>query len=89
MPDLQGNIHGDVFPMKTETVKKSIPEYRGMANIKIQQLPGGQLIVSIPGALAVALDLRKGQEITWKLDGSRLYLERANNRDGNLNKNKL
>lgn len=73
----------------TDTINKSIPEYRGMANIKIQQLPGGQLIVSIPGALAVALDLRKGEEITWKLDGARLYLERANNNDSSLNKNKL
>jgi hypothetical protein len=49
--------------------------------IKVQQLQGGQLIVSIPGALASALDppLEKGDEITWKIDfeKKRIYLERA------------
>lgn len=60
-----------------DKLKKSIPQHRAMGNIKIQQLPQGQLIVSIPQALAVALDLKKGEEITWKIDGGRLYLERA------------
>jgi hypothetical protein len=64
------------------TLKKPIPEYRVMAKpIKVQQLQGGQLIVSIPGALASALDppLEKGDEITWKIDfeKKRIYLERA------------
>jgi len=49
-----------------------------MANIKLQQLPGGQIIVSIPQALSTALGLKKGEEVIWKLDGKRLYLERAN-----------
>ena len=60
------------------TVKKSIPQHSRMANIKLQQLPGGQIIVSIPQALSTALGLKKGEEVIWKLDGKRLYLERAN-----------
>ena len=59
----------------TKTVKKSIPQM-GHMNIRVQQLQGGQLIVSIPRALAVALDLKKGDEVVFKLDGSRLYLEK-------------
>ena len=48
-----------------------------MANVKIQQLSGGQLTVSIPGALGTALNLKKGQAMTWKLHGNKLYLEKA------------
>jgi antitoxin component of MazEF toxin-antitoxin module len=48
-----------------------------MANVIIQQLQGGQLTVSIPGALGTALNLKKGQAMTWKLKQGRLYLERA------------
>lgn len=59
------------------TVKKSILQNSRMANIKLQQLPGGQIIVSVPQALAVALDLKKGQEVTWKLEGKRLYMEKT------------
>jgi hypothetical protein len=59
------------------TVKKSILQNSRMANIKLQKLPGGQIIVSIPQALSTALDLKKGEEVVWKLEGKRLYLERA------------
>lgn len=45
--------------------------------IRIQQLPRGQIVINIPQAIAVALDLKKGDEIVFKIDGSRLYLERA------------
>lgn len=48
-----------------------------MAIVKIQQLPGGQLTVSIPGALGTALNLTKGQVMVWKMHAGRLYLESA------------
>jgi len=46
-------------------------------SVIIQQLPGGQLVVSIPQALAEALGLRKGQVINFKMDRERLYMEKA------------
>ena len=50
-----------------------------MSNVKIQQSPGGQLSVNIPGALGTALNFKKGQAMVWKMDKKtgRLYLERA------------
>lgn len=48
-----------------------------MASVKIQQLQGGQLTVSIPGALGTALNLKKGQAMEWKMRNGKLYLERA------------
>ena len=53
------------------------PHHQSIAKIKIQQLPGGQLVVSIPQALGTALGLKKGEEMVWKIDGKRLYMERA------------
>jgi hypothetical protein len=53
----------------------AIARDRRKAVIKIQQLPQGQLIVSIPQTIGVAHDLKKGQEIVWKADGKRLYME--------------
>lgn len=45
--------------------------------VKLQRLSHGQIVVSIPGALTTALNLQKGDAMIWKLDGARLYLERA------------
>ena len=61
------------------TIKKSsISEHRLMtSSIRVQQLQKGQLIVSVPGALATALEIKKGDEMVWKLDGGRLYLEKT------------
>jgi hypothetical protein len=48
-----------------------------MAVVKIQQSPGGQLSVNIPGALGTAINLKKGQAMVWKMKAGHLYLERA------------
>lgn len=45
--------------------------------MKVQELQGGALIVTIPKAIAEAMGIKKGEDITFKLDGSRLYLERV------------
>lgn len=45
-------------------------------SVIVQQLQGGQLVVSIPQALAEALNIVKGQEVSFKIEGSRLYLEK-------------
>jgi len=43
---------------------------------RVQQLPNGQYVLTIPKALAEALGLRKGEEVHWSLEGDRLVLNR-------------
>ncbi len=46
-----------------------------MTKTKVQELPGGALIVTIPKALADAVGIKKGSELDWKLEGERLYVQ--------------
>jgi antitoxin component of MazEF toxin-antitoxin module len=49
-----------------------------MSNIvRVQQHPTGQLTVTLPRALAVALRIRKGDEMEWLLEDGRLVLVRV------------
>jgi len=41
---------------------------------RVQQLPNGQYVLTIPKA--EALGLRKGEEVQWTLEGDRLVLNR-------------
>jgi hypothetical protein len=45
--------------------------------VKLQQLRNRQIIVSIPVALTTALTLKKGDLMVWKVEGNRLYLDKA------------
>lgn len=42
--------------------------------MKVQELQGGTLVVTIPKALAVALGIVKGTEIDFKIEGEHLYV---------------
>ena len=35
--------------------------------VKVQQLPTGQFVITIPKALAEAMDIRKGETMQWSL----------------------
>lgn len=57
-------------------IKKSIPSDVGMATTtKLQELPNGAIITTVPKDLAGALGWGKGTTIQWKLEGGRLYVE--------------
>jgi antitoxin component of MazEF toxin-antitoxin module len=43
----------------------------------VQQHPSGQLTISLPRALAQALQIRKGDVMEWRLEDGRLLLMRA------------
>jgi antitoxin component of MazEF toxin-antitoxin module len=44
---------------------------------RVQQLPSGVYVVSIPRALVQALDINKGDLMEWKLEGGKLLLKKA------------
>jgi hypothetical protein len=56
-------------------------EYRGESplcltnKVSIQRFPQGQFIVTIPRALALALDIEKGDRAEWKLSDGDLVLK--------------
>jgi hypothetical protein len=43
--------------------------------VSIQRFPQGQFIVTIPRALALALDIEKGDRAEWKLSDGDLVLK--------------
>ena len=44
--------------------------------VRIQQLPNGQFVITIPKALAEAIWFRKGEEVQWSLEKEGLVLRR-------------
>jgi len=44
--------------------------------VRIQQLPNGQFVITIPKALAEAIGFRKGEEVQWSLEKEGLVLRR-------------
>ena len=43
--------------------------------VRIQRFPQGQFMVTIPRALAMALDIEKGDEAEWKVRDGDLVLK--------------
>ena len=53
------------------------PSYPLMARrVRVQQLPNGQFVVTIPKALAEAIGFRKGEEVQWSLERDALVMRR-------------
>ncbi len=50
--------------------------------VRIQQLPNGQFVLTIPKALAEAIGFRKGEEVQWTVEGGGLMLRRPRARGG-------
>jgi antitoxin component of MazEF toxin-antitoxin module len=44
--------------------------------VRVQNLPNGQYVVTIPKALAETIGLRRGEEVQWSLRGDELVLRR-------------
>ncbi len=44
--------------------------------VRVQQLPNGQFVVTIPKALAEAIGFRKGEEVQWSLERDALVMRR-------------
>ena len=44
--------------------------------VRIQQLPNGQFVITIPKALAEAIGFHKGEEVQWSLEKEGLVLRR-------------
>ena len=44
--------------------------------VRIQQLPNGQFVITIPKALAEAIGFHKGEEVQWSLERDVLVLRR-------------
>jgi antitoxin component of MazEF toxin-antitoxin module len=44
--------------------------------VRVQQLPNGQFVVTIPKALAEAIGFRKGEQVQWAVERDRLILRR-------------
>jgi bifunctional DNA-binding transcriptional regulator/antitoxin component of YhaV-PrlF toxin-antitoxin module len=43
--------------------------------VKIQSMPNGQFMITIPKALAEAMGIRGGEMAEWSVQGGRLVLE--------------
>lgn len=44
--------------------------------VRVQQLPNGQFVVTIPKALAEAIGFRKGEQVQWSVGRDGLVLRR-------------
>ena len=44
--------------------------------VKVQQLPNDQYVVTIPKALAEAMNLHKGETVQWSIEQGGLLLKR-------------
>ena len=44
--------------------------------VRVQQLPNGQFVVTIPKALAEAIGFRKGEQVQWSIGKDGLLLRR-------------
>ncbi len=54
----------------------SYPHDTMARRVRVQQLPNGQFVVTIPKALAEAIGFRKGEEVQWSLEKEALVLRR-------------
>ena len=45
-------------------------------HVRVQKLPNGQFVVTIPKALAEAIGFRKGEQVQWSVSKNGLLLKR-------------